>query len=85
MYLFYILLVFSTAAMTGTLFISAYFARFFQLCQESLKELPPDPDESSGPGRGALPGPCEALEQQNNAAHIFMTPFELACQSKSPR
>ncbi|XP_022693411.1 brefeldin A-inhibited guanine nucleotide-exchange protein 1-like isoform X2 [Varroa jacobsoni] len=56
-----------------------------QLCQESLKELPPDPDESSGPGRGALPGPCEALEQQNNAAHIFMTPFELACQSKSPR
>ncbi|XP_028967932.1 brefeldin A-inhibited guanine nucleotide-exchange protein 1 [Galendromus occidentalis] len=53
-----------------------------QLCQESLKDLPPSDLEQPG-GRGALPGPCEA--QETNAAHIFMAPFELACQSKSPR
>ena len=54
----------------------------FQLCQESLKDLPPSDLEQAG-GRGALPSPCEA--QETNAAHIFMAPFELACQSKSPR
>lgn len=51
-----------------------------QVCQESLKELPNEAEGKSG----ALPGPCDSREEQA-AAHMFITPFELACQSKSPK